>query len=207
MSRYFLSDFLIKKYEPKQEYHFPLNFLLITTQCACSHAPRSHLQYFHFEPVFLAYLPLRTPLYKMPFLLEHELGVCECDSFWGTRSQSDWMTGTYSYSIFVWWPKQGNPILEISALQNKKKVARVAHKKLLFLSLFSQLVHTIPSCPFGGKLTTMTRKKSIVQVRIAGQTWDLLKNLYDWIFRPKILHTKSVQIATIFTKKETAWMH
>ena len=47
---------------------------------------------------------------------------------------------------------------------------------LLFLSLSSQVVNTIPSCPVGGKPTTMTRKRSIVKVRIAGahsfvQSW------------------------------------
>ena len=36
------------------------------------------------------------------------------------------------------------------------------------------------------------------------QTWDLSKNLRDLIFGPKILHTKSAEMATIFTKKETA---
>ena len=33
------------------------------------------------------------------------------------------------------------------------------------------------------------------------QTWYLSKNLHNQIFGPKILHTKSVQITTIFTKK------
>ena len=36
------------------------------------------------------------------------------------------------------------------------------------------------------------------------QTWDLSKNLHDWIFGQKLSHTKSAQFATIFTKKETA---
>ena len=36
------------------------------------------------------------------------------------------------------------------------------------------------------------------------QTWDLSKNLHGRIFRPKILHTESARIATIFIKKEIA---
>ena len=37
---------------------------------------------------------------------------------------------------------------------------------------------------------------------LLGQTC-LSKNLHDRIFGPKILHTKSASIATIFTQKET----
>ena len=40
-----------------------------------------------------------------------------------------------------------------------------------------------------------------------GQTWDLSKNLHDRIFGPKILHTESAYIVTIFTQKETAKTH
>ena len=39
------------------------------------------------------------------------------------------------------------------------------------------------------------------------QTWDLSKNLHGRIFRSKILHTESAPIATIFIKKEIAYVH
>ena len=39
------------------------------------------------------------------------------------------------------------------------------------------------------------------------QTWNLSKILHDQIFGPKILHTRSANIATNFTHNETAEMH
>ena len=91
------------------------------------------------------------------------------------RKLSDW--STIDNSTFLSEPQSGDcdsswePTVSLT-----EWLEHIPTVYLLFLSLSSQVVNTIPSCPVGGKPTTMTRKKSIVEVRIAGahlfvQSW------------------------------------
>ena len=53
------------------------------------------------------------------------------------------------------------------------------------------------------KLWVIVIMISVLGGRLYSQTWDLSKKLHDRVFRPKILHTKSACIATIFTHNKT----
>ena len=69
--------------------------------------------------------------------------------------------------------------------------------------LFCPLSQNITARRHYVSLVCMYTIHKYVLIQSGTQTWDLSKNVHDRIPGPKILHSKSAQIATILTKKNS----